>query len=100
MHSGVKYIDRNSSQPASVIPAGATLDDIIVPVDNVDYSEYTGWYTSGLIPNYYNSLEDYNQGAPEYVGKTMKIMMPIYLEDVKNDYTFTFKINELLPLSR
>lgn len=45
MHSGVKYIDRNNSQPASVILKGATLSDIILPTDNVYYisGQYGGW---------------------------------------------------------
>ena len=30
------------------------------------------------------------------VGKTMTIMMPIMIQNVQNDYTFTFNINELL----
>lgn len=34
--------------------------------------------------------------APSYVGKTMTIMMPIMIENVPNDYTFTFSIDKLL----
>ena len=37
MHSGVKYIDRNNSQPASVIPKSASLSDIVIPNDNIYY---------------------------------------------------------------
>lgn len=35
MHSGVKYTDRNNSQPATSIPKGASLSDILLPTDNV-----------------------------------------------------------------
>jgi len=35
MHVGVKYVDRNSSQPASVIPPGSVLEDMVLPSDNV-----------------------------------------------------------------
>lgn len=50
MHSGVKYIDRNNSQPASIIPKGASLSDIVQPTDNVYYvsGQYGGWRTSNL----------------------------------------------------
>lgn len=30
------------------------------------------------------------------VGKTMTVMMPIMIENVQNDYTFTFNIDKLL----
>jgi hypothetical protein len=44
----------------------------------------------------YNSEEDLNTKAPTYIGKQMTIMIPIIIENVKNDYTFVFSINELL----
>ena len=99
MHSGVKYVDRNASQPASSIPKGASLTDIILPVDNVYFvsGQYGGWREKLLIPAYYKSKEAMEQEAPTYVGKQMKILMPISIESVQNDYTFVFNIDELLP---
>ena len=35
-------------------------------------------------------------GAGSYVGKTMKVLMPISVEGVQNDYTFEFEISHLL----
>lgn len=98
MHSGVKYTDRNSSQPASTIPKGASLSDILLPTDNVYYvsGQYGGWRESNLIPSYYNSQDALNNGAQKYVGKKMTIMMPIMIENVPNDYTFVFNIDEWL----
>ena len=45
MHSGVKYVDRNSSQPATTVPKGASISDILLPTDNVYYvsGQYGGW---------------------------------------------------------
>lgn len=40
--------------------------------------------------------EDFNSGASSLVGKTMTVMMPIMIENVQNDYTFTFNIDKLL----
>ncbi len=99
MHSGVKYVDRNASQPASSIPKGASLSDILLPVDNVYFvsGQYGGWREKLLIPAYYQSKEAMEQEAPTYVGKQMKILMPISIESVQNDYTFVFNIDELLP---
>lgn len=101
MHSGVKYNERNSSQPSSTIPKGASLTDILLPTDNVSYSSPTsytsgGWNESYLIPCVYKDQQTLLANANDYVGKTMTILMPIMIENVQNDYTFTFTINELL----
>ncbi len=98
MHSGVKYADRNSSQPATTVPKGASISDILLPTDNVYYvsGQYGGWRESYLVPCVYKTPEAFNSEAPTLVGKTMTVMMPIMIENVQNDYTFTFNIDKLL----
>jgi hypothetical protein len=98
MHSGVKYADRNSSQPATTVPKGASISDILLPTDNVYYAsgQYGGWRETYLVPCVYKTPEAFNSEAPTLVGKTMTIMMPIMIENVQNDYTFTFNIDKLL----
>lgn len=97
MHSGVKYSERNNSQPASMVPKGASLTDVLIPTDNVYYSNfYKDWDQKYLIPCVYKSKADRLAGAPAYIGKTMTILMPIMIENVQNDYTFTFSIDKLL----
>ena len=98
MHAGVKYIERNNSQPATSIPKGASLSDILLPTDNVILSSglYGGWIESNLIPSYYSTSEAMANGAESYVGKKMTILMPIMIENVQNDYTFVFDIDKWL----
>lgn len=98
MHAGVKYADRNSSQPATTIPKNATISDILLPTDNVYYisGQFGGWQEKLLIPSYYKTIEELNAGAPAYVGKKLTVLMPITVEGVQNDYTFEFNIDELL----
>ncbi len=97
MHAGVKYIERNNSQPATSIPKGASLSDILLPTDNVILSSgYGGWIESNLIPSYYSTPEAMTNGAESYVGKKMTILMPIMIENVQNDYTFVFNIDKWL----
>ena len=97
MHSGVKYTDRNNSQPASTIPKGASLSDILLPTDNVYYlsGQYGGWQEKYLIPCVYRNAANRATEAPSFIGKTMTIMMPILIENIQNDYTFTFSIDKL-----
>jgi hypothetical protein len=101
MHSGVKYTERNNSQPSTTIPKGASISDLLLPTENVYYvsGQYGGWRESYLIPCVYKTPEAFNSEAPTYVGKTMTIMMPIMIENVQNDYTFKFNIDKLLNTS-
>ena len=98
MHSGVKYTERNNSQPATTVPKGASITDMLLPTDNVYYvsGQYGGWRENYLLPCVYKTPEEFNAGASSLVGKTMTIMMPIMIENVQNDYTFTFNIDKLL----
>jgi hypothetical protein len=105
MHAGVKYTDRNNSQPSSTIPKGASLSDLLLPTNNVYYVSPTR-YTSGrweekyLIPCIYKDESTKRAQAGNYVGKTMTIMMPIMIENVQNDYTFTFHIDNVIENSK
>jgi len=98
MHSGVKYSDRNNIQPASTIPKNSSLSDILVPTENVYFNsgEYGGLGKKLLIPSIYQNPDDFASSANTYVGKTMKVLMPIVIENVQNDYTFEFSITSLL----
>ena len=98
MHSGVKYTERNNSQPASTVPKGATLSDILIPTENVYFisGRFGGWREKYLIPCVYNDAATRDAQASSYVGKTMTIVLPIMIENVQNDYTFTFNIDKLL----
>ena len=98
MHSGVKYTERNNSQPATTIPKGASISDLLLPTGNVYYvsGQYGGWRERYLIPCVYQTPDAFNKEASTYVGKSMTIMMPIMIENVQNDYSFTFNIDKLL----
>lgn len=95
MHAGVKYNERNNSQPPSTIPNGTSLSDMLLPTDNVRFVN-GGWSEDFLIPCIYKNSVSREKGAPYFVGKTMTIMMPIMIENIQNDYTFTFCIDKLL----
>ena len=84
MHSGVKYDERNNSQPATSIPKRTTLTDLLQPTNNVEYVSGYGWVTTPLIP------QAYRYGGAD--GKTFMVFMPIMIENVQNDYTFEFVI--------
>ncbi len=83
MHSGIKYSQREASQPASTIIKGASLDDIVCPTSNVRYSDVLKeWVTESMYPS----------GVSKET-KQVQLMLPIQIKDVVNEYIFVFDIN-------
>ena len=103
MHSGVKYIERNNSQPATSVPKNAYLKDCLIPTDNVRYD--SGWKEYAIMPKIYKQYKDTKEFeenkkyALSFVGKTMSIYMPIMIDDVQNDYIFTFIVDKVINTS-
>jgi hypothetical protein len=81
MHSGIKYSQREADQPASSIIKGAKLDDIAAPTANVYYSDILKEWTS------YSMFRHAEKGKE---GQTIKLMLPILVKDVVNEYIFEF----------
>lgn len=96
MHSGVKYIDRNNSQPASVIPKKASLNDIITPTDNVCYvsGQYGGW-REGRLFDFPIDKKTVELSKQAYIGKTVRLLIPVVIENVTNEYIFEFKVEDI-----
>lgn len=94
MHSGVKYTDRNNSQPASTLPKNASLSDVLLPTDNVYFvsGQYGGWRERTLFQNY--STYEEAQTSPA-LGKTVRIIFPIMIQDVSNEYIFEFSVDSV-----
>lgn len=89
MHAGIKFTDRNQSQPPSIVPAGTTFDDVIVPTENVYwregyYSKYGsspgGWEKKDLIPSYTSS------------GDRIGLFMPMNIGGTTKEYNFNFRV--------
>lgn len=83
MHSGIKFSQKEASQPASTIIKGASLEDIAIPTSNVRYSDILKkWVTDSMYPN----------GVIKET-KQVQLMLPIQIKDVVNEYIFIFDIN-------
>ncbi len=84
MHAGTKYSQRDEDQPASTIIKGAKLDDIACPTKNVRYSDIIHeWVTDPILPRTHKDDE-----LP-----SIRLMLPIQVKDVINEYIFEFKVN-------
>ena len=70
-----------------------------MPTDYIGYTSgrYGGWSENPLFPNTQmgGDPQALLNNAKNFVGKTFQILLPIQIEDVTNDYIFTFKINDV-----
>ena len=80
MHSGTKYSQKENTQPASVILKGTKIEDIAVPIDKVHSTE-NNWHSDPLLSS-----------ASQVKGQTIKLMLPIQVKDVINEYIFEFDV--------
>lgn len=89
IHAGVRYIERDKPQPASVVPPGAKLEDTIVPTDYISYvsGQYGGWTKEPLFPE--------GPAAKVYEKKTVQIFMPVEVNGTIKNYLFTFQIEKV-----
>lgn len=83
VHKGVKYMDANNTQPPTTIPSGASISELVAPINRIKYSD--GWYQQSIIAS--NRSNDIN-----VVGKTIKVLLPIEIAGVVNEYVFCFTI--------
>lgn len=81
MHLGTKYSQREGDQPASTIIKGAKLEDIAAPTKNVYYSDVLKEWTSYSL---------YVSADKDATDQTIKLMLPIQVKDVINEYIFEF----------
>lgn len=82
MHVGTKYSQREGDQPASTIIKGAKIDDVATPTKNVRYSDYLKeWVTESMFPR-----------KPALDVEPIRLMLPIAVKDVTNEYIFEFNI--------
>lgn len=84
MHKGITYSQREGDQPATTVIRGAKIEDLVCPTANVYYRDNgigRGWNILSMLPY-------------EFKGKDIgeiRLMLPIQIKDVVNEYIFVFK---------
>lgn len=101
MHSGVKFIDRNSAQPSSTLIPKSKIEEIILPTENVYLFNIYGrtpisWESKDLF-----SIESKDSTLVQsiadnkYRNKDVKILMPIMYKNSTINYIFNFNISDV-----
>lgn len=86
IHSGVKLIDKNQAQVATIIPPNSKIIESIITSDSVVFVE-KDWVYLSLFP-----AEDLIDAQKKYVGKEFSIYFPIVIKGKAKEYNFKFKI--------
>lgn len=89
MHDGVKFTDRSNIQAPTVIPPGASVSDLVYPIDYAFYisGRYGGWTELPLFPE--------APKAMAYKGQTFSVFLPIEIEGKVRNYNFVFTIKDV-----
>ncbi len=96
-HKGIKYTDRENSQPPTPVYKKTTLSDLIAPTSYTIYvSGNGGWRSSPLIPVSASAWSIWSWPTKvEYIesliGQTMRVILPIKIEDKVIEYGFSFR---------
>ncbi|WP_026630079.1 hypothetical protein [Dyadobacter alkalitolerans] len=92
-HKGVKMIDRENSQPPTSIYKNTTLSDLIAPTSYTRYvsGQYGGWKAEPLVPVKQGIMSTKVEYIPDLIGQTMRVVLPIKIEDKVLEYIFSFK---------
>jgi len=105
IHSGISYDERYHSRPPAAIAKKGSLKDFIYPADYLQKAEnYTSksrtrageWDKRPILPAQIRATADELKAKTEpLVGKTLQVLLPLQVENVRYDYLFTFKINKV-----
>ena len=85
IHSGIKYADRNSPQVPSLVASKTSINDAIIPADNIYLSSVSyEWRISSLLRN--------SKTNGSYDGQNVKINLPIKINGVSYEYIIVYDI--------
>jgi hypothetical protein len=88
IHNGVRLMERDKEMPTTVVPPGASVDDLIVPSDFISWesSKSSRWEQKPILPaaHGFRSLK--------LNGATFSVFFPMQVSGVTKDYNFVFVI--------
>ena len=92
-HNGIKFVDRENPQPPTSIYKKTTLSDLIAPTSYTTYvsGQYGGWNSRPLIPVSASAWSTKIEYIESLLGRTMRIILPIKIEDKVIEYAFSFR---------
>jgi hypothetical protein len=84
IHTGVKLVDRTAPKAPTIVPPGASIEDEITPVDNVDLVD-GNWVTQNLLPSGFHS--------GQVIGKDLTVFLPLDVDGKTENRSFVFHVS-------
>jgi hypothetical protein len=84
-----RVIDMEKAHPPTTVPAMASVFKVAIPNDLLHTGSYGHWIEDFVTPATAAAAE----------GKEMRLLMPIRVRDVVNEYTFVFQLNSVTVTS-
>jgi hypothetical protein len=94
MRQGVRFADRNASQPPTVVPRGSRVQEVVIPTDLVLYDH--DWQIGSQVKPV-NLAEGTAEEAAANLGKQVSVLLPLEVQGVVNEYQFIFEIDFVKP---
>lgn len=93
VHKDVNLVDMSKFMPCSMIPRKSYIEECIIPTNKIGFVPDYGWVNGEFLPSTFKeNNKKIDDIASTFVGKHLMVLLPIYIEDVRNDYLFVFKI--------
>lgn len=94
MHTGVKYNECSGVKPPSVVVQRGSISDVVIPCNNVEFF-LSNWSVKGFLPNSSDittNADSVLTVARKHIGKRVQVLLPLQIQDVTNEYLFTFEV--------
>ena len=83
LKSGVRFIEKDRAIPPTTIPSNSMINDLIISKENVNWNYISGsWIQEPLLKN-----------KEIFDGKTIRLLIPLDIEEEIIEYDFIFKIS-------
>lgn len=83
IHSGVRYINKTAPQTPSIIPPESSLDDVMIPTDNIYYDGALGWMIHPII-------------TTADVGSKIRVVLPFEFDGEPASYTLELDVMDVV----
>lgn len=93
--AGAKFIDATRSNPPAVLPAGASIDTSVVPVDKISFLS-SGWVVSDIVP----CVTKFGCDPKPQIGKSITLLLTVENEGKKHEYRVDAVLDENPELQR
>ena len=97
IHKEIKYTEKASHQPETLVPPKASISDLVIPIENIEYdNDLNKWVVKDLFPTSDESDEQLAQTIMSLQGTTFSLFMPMVIGDEEINIYVEFEIVDVI----